>query len=252
MSNGETWLVVSPHFDDAVLSASQLLLQHPGSFVATACSGVPPSSLVASDWDRQSGFHSASEAAIARRDEDRRALEILRSTQVLLGGFDGPYCAPGRVHEDPAKGSDRFSSLVTSIAQQLDHLRPDHVVIPTGIAHEDHVATRNAAIVALVEFGTRNVFAYCDLPYSLAHRALLDAQLEALQAGEVLETGGTMNSIDKRRAASCYVSQLDQLATSFGPHWDATFDVRNERVQRLELTFLREFARTLDGPHASR
>ncbi len=67
-------LVISPHYDDAVLSCGHWLSQNQGAWVSTVCTAHPEQGIPASIWDRESGFENADEAMISRRAEDRAGL----------------------------------------------------------------------------------------------------------------------------------------------------------------------------------
>jgi LmbE family N-acetylglucosaminyl deacetylase len=66
-----TVVVLSPHLDDGVLSL--------GVFAGDPESAEPPDA-----WNARCGFESAGAAARGRRDEDRRALELLGAEPVWL------------------------------------------------------------------------------------------------------------------------------------------------------------------------
>ena len=67
----ERIVVVSPHFDDAVLGASDVLGTYPGSTVITLVAGWPPEyPAEATDWDACGGFKAGDDVVAARRKED--------------------------------------------------------------------------------------------------------------------------------------------------------------------------------------
>src|SRR5580658_10141715 len=70
-------LVLSPHYDDAVLSCGAWLSSHPGSVVATVCTGRPGPGIGPHQWDGTSGFPSGDAAAMVRQGEDAAALAVL-------------------------------------------------------------------------------------------------------------------------------------------------------------------------------
>ena len=63
--SGPNTLVISPHFDDAVLSCGHWLHMNPGAVVATVCSGKPERGSPASKWDAR--FGTADQAIEERR-----------------------------------------------------------------------------------------------------------------------------------------------------------------------------------------
>jgi hypothetical protein len=50
-------LVISPHLDDAILSAGQFLVGRPHVTVATVFAGTPPTTDVLTSYDRSCGFN---------------------------------------------------------------------------------------------------------------------------------------------------------------------------------------------------
>src|SRR3954463_7021571 len=75
----ERLVVVSPHFDDAVLSAGQLLAKHRGTPVITVMGGQRTGGSYdeVSWWDALGGFKPGDDVVAARRAEDKAALDIL-------------------------------------------------------------------------------------------------------------------------------------------------------------------------------
>src|SRR3954463_16054315 len=87
--------VVSPHFDDAVLSAGQLLAKHPGTTVITVMGGQRASGSYdeVSWWDALCGFQSGEDVVAARRIEDKAALDVVGAQQSWLDFADHQYDA---------------------------------------------------------------------------------------------------------------------------------------------------------------
>ena len=84
-------VVISPHFDDAVMSCGELIGSCSGVVVATVCSASPGPRVPASpEWDAAE-FETAHAAAMSRGEEDRRALAVLGAEQVGLGLVDELY-----------------------------------------------------------------------------------------------------------------------------------------------------------------
>jgi LmbE family N-acetylglucosaminyl deacetylase len=148
-------LVLSPHLDDAVLSASLVVMD--GSAVVTVFAGFPPQSSPGA-WDRTCGFPSSTAAVHTRRSEDDRALELLGSH--------------GSTHLDLA--DDQYG-LRPAAADIVDAVRaavlPSHTGLfaPSGIGgHPDHVLVRRAALQVARE-RDMSISLYADLPYAVQH-----------------------------------------------------------------------------------
>ena len=145
-------VVVSPHLDDAVLSAFGLLTEASSATVVSICAGIPDESLPPGEYDRLTRSASPRARMLARRDEDVRVLARLGVRHVHLDVLDHPYRTA-----DPQPAD---------LARAIDAVLPDHdtLVIPAAIgAHPDHVLTREAALLLLV-VGVR--LAMADLPYA--------------------------------------------------------------------------------------
>lgn len=232
-------VVISPHFDDAVLSCGHFLEHNPGTTVVTVCSGLPGRGVPADpEWDALAGFTSADEAAAARRAEDLSALTVLGAEQRVLGYLDGSYkAAVGRPHADLDVVGSFEEELTRSISGVLDGVRPETCLVPLGILHDDHVTTRKAAIAALRHRPAIRVRFYLDLPYGLAFGPVageLADQLAVEPAGHPDRPRTTPGPPSpKVRALACYRSQLPLLEVAFGDSLRASFDSGAERLFRF-------------------
>ena len=85
-------IIVSTHFDDAVLSLAHVLqAAGPLATVVTVCGGPPPDGLPVSEWDAGCGFASGPEAARARVAEDAAACAVTGARPLPLDHADTPY-----------------------------------------------------------------------------------------------------------------------------------------------------------------
>ena len=92
-------LVVSPHLDDAALSAWSLINNGPSvSVLNVFCA--PPEPVRHTEWDRRCGFADSDAAVAARREEDRRALAPVPASVVHLELVEGQYLRGPRSAED--------------------------------------------------------------------------------------------------------------------------------------------------------
>jgi LmbE family N-acetylglucosaminyl deacetylase len=130
-------LVISPHYDDAVMSCGHWLHMNPGAIVATVCSGLAGPGISAGAWDKGSGFTTADQATAARQAEDLAALRVLDAKQCPpLGFLDREYQYPART----------LAGLEVSIGAFLDVLKPDRCLVPLGVKHPDHIQTARPAV----------------------------------------------------------------------------------------------------------
>ncbi len=213
-------LYLSPHLDDAVLSCGGLIHRQAQRgervIVLTICAGQAPSgplSPFAEELHARWGL-SAAEAVLARREEDRRAVQVLGAEAVHL---DVPDCIYRR---HPGSGQPLYptgaaimgalsphdEALVQRLAEDLPaHAGPGvEVYAPLGIGgHVDHQLARRAAESS----GLRLTFVE-DYPY--AGQAQDDAEWAGLRAGlapaaEPLDEG----DLDAQcRAILAYESQI--------------------------------------------
>ncbi|GAA0732807.1 PIG-L family deacetylase [Dactylosporangium roseum] len=148
-------VAVSTHFDDVVLSLGGFLLGVGApKAIATVHGQAPAPGDKVSEWDAECGFTTAAEAFATRREEDRRACELLGADQVLLPNPDNPYRPDG-----PLAGLDElFAGLDPNT----------RVLLPIGVNQPDHAAVRDAALDALDRLDRRPPWFYADLPYAAA------------------------------------------------------------------------------------
>lgn len=204
-------VVVSPHFDDAVLGAAHVLDTYRGSAVITVMGGKPPVYPdPPSDWDAAGGFKRGDDVVAMRREEDVRATALLGATSSWLDFADHQYLD----RADYSKGDDIGPVLAEAIADQ----RPTAVFVPMGIANPDHVATHDGALLARqklagaadepVWFGYED-HGYKHIPGLLAWRVatLFKAGLWPTPAIVPVQIDMTR----KRAAIDCYVSQIGPL-----------------------------------------
>ncbi|SHM14072.1 PIG-L deacetylase family protein [Ruminococcus flavefaciens] len=144
-------VLLSPHFDDAVLSAWSKISF--GTIIVTVCGGIPDQLTTVSSADKKCGFDSAAFAAITRRKEDQRVCERIGVSYRHLDFLDNPY--------------DRNKDIKV-IKKQLDKAvgEADELYAPIGIgAHPDHIAVRDAAL-ELFRDKDIELYLYADYPYA--------------------------------------------------------------------------------------
>ena len=154
-------IVVSPHFDDAVLSLGAWLASIAGrgehNEIVTVFGGDPTSDLPAAEWDRLCGFSTAGAAARARREEDRRACEILGIRGECLafpdeqyGGHDADliWASLGPSSPTPPESSCRVSRWLIPIIDGLPTWSATAKRAPAGRACTSSIRTpRNPAVL---------------------------------------------------------------------------------------------------------
>lgn len=156
-------VVVSPHLDDAALSASAMLDEH--AAVVSVFTGAPLRDGALSLWDKVCGFTDSGDVARRRVEEDARALATRGIVPVNLGYRDA-LIRKADGDESPVE--------VAALAGDLDDalrasgLAPGgNVLVPLGGGprpHGDHVLVRDAALI-LHRLGYWRVLLYADQPY---------------------------------------------------------------------------------------
>lgn len=225
---------VSPHLDDAVLSAGGKIIQlvHQGKrvCVVTVCTQGSDTSLTADGMKflRMCGETSVKSLFSTRRKEDQDALRILGAEHVHLGFFDGLYRTYTiRSQEKPIYPSFRSvffghlsrhdDTLMMQLIKTLKQLKKTMVAETSAVftplgagGHVDHILTREAVCSV---FRNRTIF-WEDVPYRwdalrvFRQRMILEARL-----GKFTHTivDISMYSEQKHHAVTQYHSQLSGL-----------------------------------------
>jgi LmbE family N-acetylglucosaminyl deacetylase len=177
------WIYLSPHLDDAVLSAGGLIYDQAQSGtpveIWTIMSGYPPEGEFSQFAQLQHyvwGFPSADAAVSARRQEDQNAAAIVGARPVHFDfldciyrrGSDGEWLYSDisvPPHEEDAALPDQIARAI------LDRIQPDDIVVcqlAVG-AHVDHVVVRRAA-----EKTDLPLLYDIDIPYYLSRQVEFD------------------------------------------------------------------------------
>jgi LmbE family N-acetylglucosaminyl deacetylase len=224
-------LAVSPHLDDAVLSAGGFLrervLAGDTVVVATLFAGTaqPPFSATAESVHRQWGMTSG--WMPARRAEDVRALLVLgaqpRHGEFLDGVYrrraDGSWLLRDGLppwEYDGVEEPALLAELTRHISELLLDLAPERVLTcaATG-GHVDHLRTRDAVVAAAAAAG-RVVELWEDLPYASGNRRRVPPVAGAAGASGTLgepraEPISEEAWVAKLAAVDCYPSQHPML-----------------------------------------
>ena len=132
---------VSPHLDDAALSAS-VALGRGGATVITVFTALPPADSPVSWWDRLTGATSSVQRQRERLAEDAAALRLLSARGVHLD-------EPEALYRDSDPDLDRAVERMTGLLAQADE-----VWLPSAIGgHRDHMLARQAGLRAAVAAG---------------------------------------------------------------------------------------------------
>ena len=150
----ERMAVVSPHLDDAVLSAWSVLTAPGPVEVVNVCTALPPPGIL-TRYDRLVRATESATLFAERLEEDRAALALADRTPRGLGFLERQYAS------DPLDRDELRAAMASSLAGASS------VYLPAGIgAHDDHVAVRDAGLEAAAAAGVP-VTLYAELPYAV-------------------------------------------------------------------------------------
>lgn len=212
------WIYISPHLDDAVLSAGGFIFEQsrlgiPVEVWSIFC-GIPsPGELspLAQYLHNEWGTSTPEETVKLRRKEDQRAAQIVGAKAVHFNIPDCIYrCAPDGsplYREIAVQPDKREASLPDQIVEIISsRLRDnDRIVCQFGIGrHVDHVIVRTA-----IEKLNRPLWYTADLPYLFNTPEELDEFVMGMKEYLFEITQAGMNTWIK--AILAYKSQLSEL-----------------------------------------
>jgi LmbE family N-acetylglucosaminyl deacetylase len=157
-------VIMSPHFDDAVLSCWSVLTGLSDVAVVNFFTGAPPAGCRPHEGEALTGASDPAVRVRERAEEDRAALSLVGVQPRNLGLLEHPRSA----------GRNRFARRRRS-AKRLRELLGDphldgasHVYAPAGLGgHPDHELVRELGCLILRE--GRRVSFYADQPYCYAY-----------------------------------------------------------------------------------
>jgi len=233
------WIYLSPHLDDAVLSAGGLIYEQAKSGITveiwTIMAGVPSDtefSSFAKELHQQWGFSSAEETVASRREEDKTAAFLTGATTVHFDFLDCIYRRDvnGKwlYHEISLPPHKMDIDLPSKIAEVIfPRLEPEDVLVcqlSVG-SHVDHVLVRQAA-----ELLGRSLIYDIDVPYvfykpeELAPKSIGMKEIvhQVTEAGLVLW----------QEAVLAYKSQLPVLGEAMSTTEKATKTIQSYWAER--------------------
>jgi LmbE family N-acetylglucosaminyl deacetylase len=221
-------LVVSPHLDDAVLSAFGFL-QRPHASVLTVFCG-EPADRHASHWDVRLGQVDGVDSMRTRVAEDDAALGSLGVATIRLPLLEAGY-------RDGAMSDEAKATLAACVRDWVSetggvvlapagagaprdtllYRRRYHATIPLlrvpggGMPHDDHVAVRDTIVPALLQ-DRKHLVLYEELPYRWTGRGdRYVAQLQRTHPSRARRFHVRVDRLAKARAIETYASQTPEL-----------------------------------------
>jgi LmbE family N-acetylglucosaminyl deacetylase len=204
-------VVVSPHFDDAVLGASHLIGAHPGTTVITVLGGRPPAyPAEPTDWDAWGGFRAGDDVVARRREEDRAAMAFLGASPVWLEFPDHQYL--------PKDERPRPAEVAPALRGAIVEADPSAVFLPMGLANPDHTLTHDAGLLVRDELlgAGRELAWFCYEDHGYKHiPGLLAWRIAKLFRNGLWPTPAVVpidpDMVRKRAAIELYKSQVPPL-----------------------------------------
>lgn len=190
-------LMVSPHFDDAILSVGQFMAERPDCEVVTIFGGFPESpELRKTPYDQKCGFKNAQDAVSERQRENNAATALLSATKIDFDFPDGQY------------GVEVTEEQIVAVLQRLiDGQKYEGIYAPIGLGHPDHIKVSNAVLKLKTELP---IVLWEDLPLRIVEPELVPKRLAELmleyKPSRVIAEKTRM--ADKIRALLCYKSQI--------------------------------------------
>jgi GlcNAc-PI de-N-acetylase len=160
-------LILSPHFDDAVLSCWHLLDGVTEVGIVNVFGGIPPAD-AAGWWDLAGGTRSSSGVVERRRSEDQAALALAGREALSLDFLDYQYRDGPQPIEPLVQRLRALLAGVTSVWAPAALASPpdDPDLITAPRRHPDHVVVRSAALMLHAEGWPLTL--YADLPHASA------------------------------------------------------------------------------------
>lgn len=195
-------LLISPHFDDAVLSAGQFMAERPDCEVVTVFAGLPiaPDG-VQTPYDLKCGFDNARNAVGARILENDHALALLQATTINLEFADSQY-----------KTVVYFDDIVRELQEIVDDGDYEMIMGPVGLGHPDHVMTTDAIMRLNTDLP---IYLWEDLPIRVVEPEIVPERLQKvmnfdLPLDKLWQPATTGDKMAKKiRAMLCYKSQIN-------------------------------------------
>ena len=150
-------VAVSPHLDDAGLSASAALGVG-GATIVTVFTALPAPDRPATWWDRLTGATSSLERQRERLAEDAQAMRLLSAQALHLDEAEALYRDGD---PDLGRAIERLTEVLAGA---------DQVWLPSAIGgHRDHAFARHAGLQAAAAAGHSEVMLYADYPYVIVY-----------------------------------------------------------------------------------
>lgn len=193
--NTDIVIILSPHYDDAVLSLGGLITsRNSNTVVATFFTGTPAEN-VSGDWDKKSGFESSDTAMSFRLKENQSALGSKVKT-FDFGYLDNEYRNKSDSLDDIEIGITKdIQNLITSYGTTTQVVVYGPSVFKADITNTDHKLLFDAYLQVMQDFPQKNVTFrfYEDFPYILRFNK---ESVISLKKNLEIETGFLVSEVE--------------------------------------------------------
>jgi LmbE family N-acetylglucosaminyl deacetylase len=164
-------IVLSPHFDDAVLSLGGLIAQRGGETTVATFFTRAPAQPTTTPWDVRSGFIDSSQAVTSRTKENDAAIGSLGATVENFGYEEEQYSPRSAETNNQTKQAMArdIQALIERIARGASSVAVYGPSIFTeNITHPDHKLLHDAFTDVARSYPNKNVdfYYYEDYPYT--------------------------------------------------------------------------------------
>lgn len=190
-------LVISPHFDDAILSAGQFMSERSDAEVVTVFGGFPMvPERVNTPYDKKCGFNNARDAVVARRLENDEATALLGAVAINLNFTDSQYGV-----------KVELNSIIDKLQELVDNNDYEFIMGPIGLGHPDHILVTEAVLSINTELP---IYLWEDLPLRVVEPELVYPRLQdlCLELEDLVKQTTATNIAHKIRSLTCYKSQI--------------------------------------------
>lgn len=165
-----TLIVLSPHFDDAVLSVGGIISEFNGpKYIVTFFTTPTATAEYLTRWDELSGFEKSTDARKIRENENVNAANMLGARVINKGYVDNQY------EKRSASDNESIRKRITKDIEQIVGSTNNANVTVIGpsyfgdkITHADHLLVSNAFVQAIKNkcYANADFYFYEDLPYT--------------------------------------------------------------------------------------
>ena len=175
-------LIFSPHTDDAIFSLGDYIIHNERITIASAFSGVPTD---------DAGYKKHT---LLRQEHDK-ACAFVNAKVINNDLLDDVY---GK------QDKNVLTNWVIDIIKNFDH-----IYIPLGIHHPDHILLSDTIFSVMDNF-VKEYFFYSELPYRVLYPQLYEERLNKFKSKYSLEKISTKFTKEKLNAIKEYDSQIDK------------------------------------------